>query len=153
MAVGLMLLWHDDFRAIFWLVVTPGLAVRSNPLRRDNVRRLGAGYLWVVVIGALFTQARFSEAFLVLRAQQTGIPLPQVMVAMNQVYALSVNPFGRISDAPASHHASDMESAGVDRSRPDPGREAPLGRHAGGGGTVGRAHGDDPGAAGRHGTR
>jgi MFS family permease len=119
LAVGLMLLWHDDFRAIFWLAVIPGLAsvtllaiglrepaqpgpaVRSNPLRRDNVRRLGVGYVWVVVIGALFTLARFSEAFLVLRAQQTGVPLalvPLVMVAMNLVYALSAYPFGRLSD-------------------------------------------------------
>lgn len=119
LAVGLMLLWHDDFRAIFWLAVIPGLAsvallaiglrepaqpmpaVRSNPLRRDNVRRLGAPYRWVVLIGALFTLARFSEAFLVLRAQQTGIPLalvPLVMVAMNLVYALSAYPFGRLSD-------------------------------------------------------
>ncbi len=112
-----MLLWHDDFRAIFWLAVIPGLASvtllaiglrepkesdgreRRNPLRRDNLRRLGKPYRWVLLIGALFTLARFSEAFLVLRAQQSGMALvPLVMVAMNLIYALSAYPFGRLSD-------------------------------------------------------
>lgn len=119
LAVGLMLLWHDDFRAIFWLAVIPGLASvtllaiglrepkesdrreRRNPLRRDNLRRLGKPYRWVLLIGALFTLARFSEAFLVLRAQQSGMVLalvPLVMVAMNLIYTLSAYPFGRLSD-------------------------------------------------------
>ena len=55
----------------------------------------------VVALGAVFTLARFSEAFLVLRAQQAAIPLalvPLVLVAMNAVYALSAYPFGRLSD-------------------------------------------------------
>jgi MFS family permease len=119
LAVGLMLLWADDFRAVFWLAVIPGLMAvmllflglrepepekaerRSNPIRRENLKRLGASYWWVVGIGAIFTLARFSEAFLVLRAQQGGIPLalvPLVMVAMNVIYALSAYPFGRLSD-------------------------------------------------------
>jgi MFS family permease len=72
-----------------------------NPIRRANLKRLGRAYWWVVGIGALFTLARFSEAFLVLRAQQSGIALalvPLVMVAMNIVYALSAYPFGKLSD-------------------------------------------------------
>ena len=119
LAVGLMLLWHDDFRAIFWVAVIPGvLAVallyiglqepksliehkRSNPIRRENLRRLGRTYWWVVGLGAVFTLARFSEAFLVLRALQMDIPLaliPLVMVAMNLLYAMSAYPFGKLSD-------------------------------------------------------
>lgn len=119
LAVGLMLLWANDFRAVFWVAVIPGLMAvallafgirepaprpdekRINPIRRENLKRLGASYWWVVVIGAVFTLARFSEAFLVLRAQQSGIPLalvPLVMVAMNLVYALSAYPFGKLSD-------------------------------------------------------
>ena len=119
LAVGLMLLWADDFRAVFWVAVIPGLmavgllffglreperapaAKRSNPIRRDNLKRLSPAYWWVVAIGAVFTLARFSEAFLVLRAQQGGIPLalvPLMMVAMNLIYALSAYPFGRLSD-------------------------------------------------------
>ncbi len=118
-AVGLMLLWADDFRAVFWVAMIPGVMAvallffglrepeqqqsgqRSNPIRRANLARLGASYWWVVGVGAVFTLARFSEAFLVLRAQQSGIPLalvPLVMVAMNVIYALAAYPFGKLSD-------------------------------------------------------
>ena len=119
LAVALMLLWADDFRAVFWVAVIPGLMAvlvlffgvqepeknhaqqRANPIRRENLQRLGQAYWSVVMVGAAFTLARFSEAFLVLRAQQSGIPIawvPLVMVAMNIVYAASAYPFGRLSD-------------------------------------------------------
>ena len=119
LAVGLMLLWADDFRAVFWVAVIPGLMAvtllffglhepghhqvekRTNPVRRENLKRLGGSYWWVVGIGAVFTLARFSEAFLVLRAQQGGVPIalvPLVMVAMNVVYSLTAYPFGKLSD-------------------------------------------------------
>ena len=119
LAVGLMLLWSNDFRAVFWVAVVPGLmavalllfgvkeperpagTVRVNPIQRDNLRRLGAPYWTVVIIGAVFALARFSEAFLVLRAQQSGVALalvPLVMVAMNLVYSASAYPFGKLSD-------------------------------------------------------
>ena len=119
LAVGLMLLWANDFRAVFWVAVVPGLMAvallwfgireperkrdgeRVNPIRRENLKRLSAAYWWVVTIGAVFTLARFSEAFLVLRAQQGGIPLalvPLVMVAMSAVYAVTAYPFGKLSD-------------------------------------------------------
>lgn len=74
---------------------------RTNPIRRENLKRLSGSYWWVVSIGAVFTLARFSEAFLVLRAQQSGVPvafIPLVMVAMNLIYALSAYPFGKLSD-------------------------------------------------------
>lgn len=119
LAVGLMLLWANDFRAVFWVAVIPGLmavalllfgireperhetGIRSNPIRRENLKRLGTPYWWVVGVGAVFTLARFSEAFLVLRAHQGGIPIalvPLVMVAMNLIYAVSAYPFGKLSD-------------------------------------------------------
>ncbi|MBE2259887.1 MAG: MFS transporter [Rhodobacteraceae bacterium] len=119
LAAGLMLLSANDFRAVFWVAAIPGLlavallffglheperppaARRSNPIQRQNLKRLGVAYWWLVGIGAVFALARFSEAFLVLRAQQGGVPLalvPLVMVAMNAVYALSAYPFGRLSD-------------------------------------------------------
>lgn len=118
-AVGLMLLWANDFRAVFWVAVIPGLLAvalllfgmrepersigekRTNPIRRENLKRLTGAYWWVVGVGAVFTLARFSEAFLVLRAHQAGISLafvPLVMVAMNVVYAASAYPFGTLSD-------------------------------------------------------
>jgi len=118
-ALGLMLLWANDFRAVFWVAIVPGaLAVallylgvdepvrrtegsRQNQIRRQQLARLSPAYWWVVTIGAIFTLARFSEAFLVLRAQQGGLPValvPLVLIGMNLVYALSAYPFGKLSD-------------------------------------------------------
>jgi MFS family permease len=118
-AIALMLLWANDFRAIFWVAVIPGVlsvlllvagvreperppsAVRINPVRRENLRQLSPAYWWVVGIGALFTLARFSEAFLVLRAQQGGLEIawaPLVLIAMNVVYSVGAYPFGRLAD-------------------------------------------------------
>ncbi len=120
LGVGLMLLWANDFRAVFWVAVIPGLLAvallmfgvhepentvphnPANPIRRANLKRLSSSYWWVVGIGAVFTLARFSEAFLVLRAAQGGIPLalvPLVIVAMNVIYAASAYPFGKLSDS------------------------------------------------------
>lgn len=119
LATALMLLWHDDFRSVFWIAVIPGLlsvlvlifgvdepktphaGLRRNPIDRGKLGRLHAGYWQVVLIGAIFTLARFSEAFLLLRAQQCGIPMaltPLVMVAMNLIYAGSAYPCGKLSD-------------------------------------------------------
>ncbi|MBR7994262.1 MFS transporter [Burkholderia cenocepacia] len=119
LAVVIMLTWRDDFRLAFWLAVIPGvlavalLAVgideperapgekRVNPIRREVVAQLGARYWWVVAVGGVFALARFSEAFLVLRAMGSGVPValvPLVMVAMNVVYALSAYPFGKLAD-------------------------------------------------------
>ena len=119
LAVGLMLLWANDFRAVFWVAVIPGLLAvallyfgvhepdrhsgekKTNPIQRENLMRLGRAYWWVVGVGAVFTLARFSEAFLILRAQQTGVAIalvPLVMVAMNLVYAAAAYPFGWLSD-------------------------------------------------------
>ncbi len=119
LASGLMLLWANDFRRVFWVAVIPGvLAVvllvagvreparqagqlRVNPLRRDQLRKLEWAYWRVVLLGVLFMLARFSEAFLVLRAQERGMGLaqvPLVMGAMSLTYALSAYPFGKLSD-------------------------------------------------------
>ncbi len=120
LGVGLMLLWANDFRAVFWVAVIPGLLAvallmfgvhepekseahkPTNPISSENLQRLGTAYWWLVGIGAVFTLARFSEAFLVLRAAQGGIPValvPLVMVAMNVIYAMSAYPFGKLSDS------------------------------------------------------
>jgi len=119
LAMGLMLRWSNDFRAVFWVAVIPGfLAVllllfgvreperttsqkRVNPIHWREIKRLSNAYWWVVGVGAVFTLARFSEAFLLLRAQQGGLPIawiPLVLVAMNVVYAVSAYPFGKLSD-------------------------------------------------------
>ena len=118
-ATGLMLLWANNFRMIFWMAAIPALfavlllivglkepdrrdaAKPGNPIRRENLARMGAAYRRIVAVGAAFSLARFSEAFLVLKAQLSGIPLalvPLVMVAMNLVYTLCAYPFGKLSD-------------------------------------------------------
>lgn len=120
LAIGLMLLWSDNFRAVFWIAVVPAICAvalllfgvrepdrtttqrRANPIGRERLRRLPSAYWWVVGIGVVFTLARFSEAFLVLRVRQGGLPLafvPLVLIVMNVVYALSAYPFGRLSDS------------------------------------------------------
>jgi len=119
LAVSLMLLMDNEFRTVFWIALIPGLLSvallyfglqepktplehkRTNPIKRENLRRLGKTCWWVIGLGAVFTLARFSEAFLVLRAQQSGVPLaliPLVMVVMNVLYSLSAYPFGKLSD-------------------------------------------------------
>jgi MFS family permease len=119
LAIGLMLLWANDFHAVFWVAVIPAVlsvallffgvrepdrpagSPRVNPIRRENLRQLRSPFWWVVGIGALFTLARFSEAFLVLRAQQGGLAIawaPLVLIFMNVVYSVGAYPFGRLSD-------------------------------------------------------
>jgi MFS family permease len=119
LATALMLLWANDFRRIFWLAVIPGLAAMvliiwgvrepdqvtkkssGNPLNKQNLRHLGSNYWWIVSLGGVFTLARFSEAFLIMRAQQLQIPtalIPLIMVVMNLIYAGSAYPFGKLSD-------------------------------------------------------
>ncbi len=120
LAMGLMLAWANDFRAVFWVAIIPAFLAlallflgvqepereqegqRVNPISRENLRRLSGAYWWVVGIGAVFTLARFSEAFLVLRAAQGGLPVaftPLVLIALNVIYAVSAYPFGRLSDS------------------------------------------------------
>ena len=126
LAIGLMLLWANNFRAVFWVAVIPGFlsvalllfavqepdrqATREpgekRVIRWSAIKRFTGAYWWVVAIGGVFTLARFSEAFMLLRAQQLGLPdawVPLVLVVMNVVYALSAYPFGRLSDR-VSHH-------------------------------------------------
>lgn len=120
LAMGLMLIWANDFRSVFWVAVIPGVlavallaaGVREPdpresprkvrfPISREALRVLPPAYWWVVVSGAALTLARFSEAFLVLRAQQGGLPIalaPLVLVLMNVVYSIFAYPLGKLAD-------------------------------------------------------
>jgi MFS family permease len=124
LAVALMILWAGDFRAVFWFAVLPGAVAvlllwagveepagagvrrqARNPLGRASLAEFDGRYWLVVAAGAVFTLARFSEAFLILRAHEMGLAqayTPLVLVAMNLVYALSAYPAGRLADS-ASH--------------------------------------------------
>jgi len=120
LAVALMWVFADDFASVFWVAVVPafgalalilllvheperpaGLRNVRNPLSRAELRLLGGLYWAVVAVAAAFTLARFSEAFLILRAEGAGLPLtlvPLVLVGMNLVYALAAYPVGALSD-------------------------------------------------------
>ena len=120
LAILLMLWTVNNFQAVFWIAVIPAFlafgliafAVKEperptelrkimSPLSRVELVRLGADYWWVVGIATVFTLARFSEAFLILRAQSVGLPIalvPAVMVLMNIVYAFAAYPAGVLSD-------------------------------------------------------
>jgi MFS family permease len=120
LAIALMWWTADNFKTVFWFAVIPALlslalisfAVREpdrpqgrrvvrNPVSLAEIRNLGSPYWWVVAVATVFTLARFSEAFLILRAQNVGLPitwLPAVLVLMNVVYALAAYPAGVLSD-------------------------------------------------------
>jgi MFS family permease len=118
LAVGLMIVFANDIRAVFWFALLPALVCvlcvlvgvedvpvsgeeRPPPIRLAEVRGLGAGFWAVTGIGIVFTLARFSEAFLVLRATGKGLPLtlaPLVLVAMSLVYGLGAYPAGALAD-------------------------------------------------------
>jgi MFS family permease len=120
LAVGLMWLTSNNFQAVFWVAVIPaflavgllffavheperplGLRKVQSPFSLAELKRLGLAYWWVVGIAVVFSLARFSEAFLILRAQAVGLPVmlvPMVLVLMNVVYALAAYPAGVLSD-------------------------------------------------------
>lgn len=120
LAMALMALFANDFRLVFWLAVIPGLMAVAilmlgvkepartraegdarPPIRWADLGRLKGPFWGVVAVGAVLTLARFSEAFLILRAEGAGLPLalvPLVLVVMNIVYAASAYPMGVLSD-------------------------------------------------------
>jgi MFS family permease len=117
-AIGLMLLFKNDIRTVLWFAVIPAVisvivlvfGVKEQaagpqdarvPLRLGEVKLLGRGYWFVVAAGTVFTLARFSEAFLVIRAQGGGLAIawaPAVIAVMSLVYAASAYPAGRLQD-------------------------------------------------------
>ena len=120
LAIVFMAAFANNFTAVFWIAVIPafvsvaiivfgvreperppGLRTVRAPLSRAELARLGSAYWVIVGVAAIFTLARFSEAFLLLRAQSVGLPLaivPAVMVVMSVVYTLSAWPAGALSD-------------------------------------------------------
>lgn len=121
LAIGLMFLFADDMRSVFWFALLPGVlsvilvlvgledtpTVEGRkqetraPVRVSDVKRFDRAFWTIVGIGVVFTLARFSEAFLVLKANREDLPLalaPLVLVVMNIVYSLGAYPAGRLAD-------------------------------------------------------
>jgi MFS family permease len=118
LAIGLMYLFDDDIRTVLWFAVIPAVlavvvlvlgveepkhaqAKARAPLKISEIGELGASYWFVAGAGAIFTLARFSEAFLVIRARDSGLALafaPAVIAAMSLVFAVSAYPAGQLQD-------------------------------------------------------
>jgi MFS family permease len=118
-AMLLMMSWAGNFRIVFWIAAVPAVVSvailvlgvrepirtpdkkRKNPICGDDIRQLSHAYWLVVLFGSVFNLARYSEAFLLLRAQSVGVApsfIPAMLMLMNVVYSLSVYPVGRLSD-------------------------------------------------------
>jgi MFS family permease len=116
-AILLMWLLANDIRAVLWWAVLPGIVAvlllirlpepdhprkpARLPLSREGLARLGPAFKRLTVLGGVLSLARFSEAFLVLRAADVGITVtwvPLVLVVMSVVYALTAYPAGQLSD-------------------------------------------------------
>jgi MFS family permease len=119
LAVAIMGVTADDYRAVFWLAGLPGAmavavlvsGVREPdrhtvkparlPINTTDMRRLEQAYWRVLGVGIVFSMGRFSEAFLLLRAETLGFSpgrIPLVLVIISLVYALGAYPVGRLSD-------------------------------------------------------
>ena len=116
----LLMSWLADIQLVLWFAVIPAIMAVAlifvgvkeptatsgerefrSPINWRVLPDFSTGYWWVVIIGGVFTLARFSEAFLVLRAQQAGLSVtwvPLVMVVMAVFYTLSAYPAGWLSD-------------------------------------------------------
>ncbi|MEP7067924.1 MAG: MFS transporter [Usitatibacter sp.] len=124
LAMALMLAWNDDFRAVFWVAVIPGMlaflliafgvrepdappapGTRAIRLDRATLARLGAAFWRITAAATAMTLARFSEAFLILRGADLGMHAayaPLVLVGMNVVYSFTAYPVGRLADRMSS---------------------------------------------------
>jgi len=120
LAILLMLAFAGNIRAVYWFAVIPAFLCvvllifgveepdrKKNgngatfTINRQELKNLGTAYWGVVLIGSVLTLARFSEAFLILRAQSVGVSadwVPSVLVVMSLVYALAAYPAGVLSD-------------------------------------------------------
>jgi MFS family permease len=132
LAVFLIGYFAGNFRAVFWVAVLPavlcvalivfgvresdeGARVANDGKRISwrDARRLDQRFYIVTAIASVLTLARFSEAFLVLRAQNVGMGTmgaPWIMVAMSVVYAAIAYPAGRAADR---GHATALLSLGL----------------------------------------
>ncbi len=126
LAMALMAATQDNFRFVFWVAVAPAFicvlliifgveepestrpAVQArSPIRRENLRRLVPRVWWLMAFAAVLTCARFSEAFLLLRAENVGLAVtwvPLMLIVMNAVYALSAYPCGKLADNGGRRH-------------------------------------------------
>jgi len=125
-AMLLMALLAENIRHVFWVAVIPAFiavvvlwfgvkepqkaqqaeTLARLPIHREDIKQLGSAYWWTVLVGGVLTLARFSEAFLVLKAEEIGLSItlvPLVLVVMNIAYSVVSFPAGRLSDRIGRH--------------------------------------------------
>jgi MFS family permease len=119
LGIALMLALNNAYRSVFWLALIPGfisvtilIAFVREPTRHHNVtnsnrllfnemRSLPRTFWVVLILGVIFTMARFSEAFLLLRGEKLGLApqwVPGILLIMSLFYALTAYPAGHLSD-------------------------------------------------------
>jgi MFS family permease len=118
LAMLIMWLSNDNFRTVFWLAAIPGIAsvaiivwlvkephpaqsAAKVQFRIKDIGKLSRLYWLILAIGLVFTLARFSEAFMLLRAEQVGMTahlVPLILIIMSFTYALGAYPAGVLSD-------------------------------------------------------
>ncbi|MEH6579531.1 MAG: MFS transporter [Amphritea sp.] len=120
LALTFMVLLANDIQAVFWIALIPAfisvailiIAVREpaatrsvdkahSPIKAQELRQIGTSYWWLVVIAAVLAVARFSEAFLLLRAENIDLVIslvPIIFMVMNVAYAITAYPAGHLSD-------------------------------------------------------
>ncbi len=119
-ALVFMIWISDNIRTVLWIAGIPAMIAVAilvfgvhdperaantprvqNPLKIKNAGRLPGRFWFIVLLGAIFSMARFSEAFLILRAQDTGLAIglvPLVLIVMNVFYTGTAYPAGVASD-------------------------------------------------------
>lgn len=118
-ALALMAAFDDNFRLVFWWALAPAVlavaliafqvrepeAQAERPerlrIRSDELRALGGAYWGLVAVAMLFNFGRASEGFILLRAENTGLPValvPVVLIVMNVLFTVTAYPAGRLSD-------------------------------------------------------
>ncbi len=133
LAMVLMGMSGDNFRLVFWIAVIPAalaiivlvLGIQEIPprsfaprplrLRRHELLRFATPFWWAIAVASLLSLARFSHAFLLLKARGTGLDsayIPLVMILMHLVYAAAAYPFGVLADR-IDRHRQLMLGAGV----------------------------------------
>ena len=113
-----MTLSGDNFRLVFWVALIPGFASLvvllvgvkepAHPypddswrIRRSDLALLTVPFWWAIAIAAIFSLARFSPAFLVLKAHDVHVDaafVPIILVAMYLAYSAASYPFGILAD-------------------------------------------------------
>lgn len=117
-AFGVLAMTMNNYRLVFWLSVIPGiLAValiifllkekepssteKQSKLPQIRFRNLNHRFIWFTLISTLFAIGNFSDAFLVLRAQDAGmLPalIPLTFFAFNMSSSIFSMPVGMLSD-------------------------------------------------------